>query len=58
MTRTIRFATLFAALLAFAAPAAAQDTPNGTPAGGGTTATKPDPAATDQQEKDKAAQES
>jgi hypothetical protein len=48
MTRTLRFATALAALLALAAPAAAQD-PGPTPAAtGGTTATAP---ATDEQDK-------
>jgi len=51
MTRTLRFATAFAALLALAAPAAAQDTPNDPPTSGGT-ATKAEPAAkTEEQEK-------
>src|SRR5688500_350069 len=58
MTRTLRFATAFAALLAIAAPAAAQDTPSGTPAtSGGTAATDPAPA-TEQEDKAKAALES
>ena len=48
MTRTVRFLTAFAALLALTAPAAAQDTPKDPPASGGTTATKTDPA--DEQE--------
>ena len=56
MTRTLRFATAFAALLMIAAPAAAQDTPSGTAAAtGGTTATSP---ATDKDEQDKAITES
>jgi hypothetical protein len=50
MTRTLRFATAFAAVLAIAAPAAAQD-PGTTPAAaGGTTATAP--AADEQDKKD------
>ena len=59
MTRTLRFATALAALLALAAPAAAQDTPSGTPAAGGTTTAATDPAKpTDQEEKAKSALES
>ena len=55
MTRTIRFATAFAALLALASPAGAQDTPNAPAPAGGATAAAPDPApATEQEEKDKA----
>jgi len=59
MTRTLRFATGLAALLTLAAPAAAQDTPNTTPATGGTTTVAAAPApATEQEEKDKAALDS
>jgi hypothetical protein len=58
MKRTLQFATALAALLALAAPAAAQDTPNG-PASGGTTAARIDPApTTDEQDKAKATVES
>lgn len=59
MTRTIRFATAFAALLALASPAAAQDTPNAPAPTAGAPAAAPDPApATEQEEKDKAILES
>jgi hypothetical protein len=51
MTRTLRFATAFAALLAIATPAAAQD-PGTTPAATGGTTARTDPATT-QDEKDK-----
>ena len=52
MTRTLRFATAFAALLMIAAPAAAQDTPSGAAAAtGGATTTSP---ARDKDEQDKA----
>jgi hypothetical protein len=58
MTRTLQFATALAAVLAFAAPAAAQDTPNG-PAAAGTTAAKTDPKPkTEQEEKDQAIKDS
>jgi hypothetical protein len=53
MTRTLRFAT-FAALVALAAPALAQDTPNDPPAGGATVA-KSDPATEQEADKTKAA---
>src|SRR5688572_26162758 len=57
MTRTLRFATAFAALLTIAAPAWAQDTPGTTAATGGAAAT--DPAkTTEQEEKAKSALES
>jgi hypothetical protein len=49
MTRTLRFATALAAMLAIAAPAWAQDTPGGTAAGGATAATAP--AKDDQDQK-------
>ena len=55
MTRTLRFATALAAVLALAAPAAAQDTPNG--AGDRPARRRPRPIrrpATEQEEKDKA----
>jgi hypothetical protein len=58
MTRTLRSATAFAALLALASPAFAQDTPNA-PVTGGTTAVKTEPdTATEQEEKAKAILES
>jgi hypothetical protein len=59
MTRTLRFVTGLAALLALAAPAAAQDTPTTTPTatGGSTVASDPAPA-TEQEEKAKTALES
>jgi hypothetical protein len=58
MKRTLHFATALAAVLALAAPAAAQDTPNG-PAAAGTTAAKADPApATAQDDKAKSALDS
>jgi hypothetical protein len=58
MKRTLQFATALAAVLALAAPAAAQDTPNGT-AAAGTTAAKTAPVpATEQEEKAKAALDS
>lgn len=59
MKRTLQFATALAAVLALAAPAAAQDAPSGTPATDGTTTTATDPVTnTDQEEKAKAALES
>jgi hypothetical protein len=58
MTRTLHFATALAAVLALAAPAAAQDTPNVAATSGGTSvATDPKPA-TEQEEKDKAVKDS
>jgi hypothetical protein len=51
MTRTLRFATALAALLAIAAPAWAQDTPNGTAASGAAATTDPKTAADEQDEK-------
>jgi hypothetical protein len=57
MTRTLRFATALAALLAIAAPAWAQDTPNGTAASGAAAATDPK-TDTDQEEKARAVLES
>ena len=53
MTRTLRLATAFAALLTMAAPAWAQDTPSGT-TGGGSTAAATDPKADTEQEEKKA----
>jgi hypothetical protein len=60
MKRTLHFATALAAVLALAAPAAAQDTPSGAPATGGTTTTTATAPATttDQEEKATAALES
>ena len=58
MRRTLRFATVFAALLALAAPVAAQDTPTDPPPTGGTTVAKTDPAPAEQEAKAKAALES
>jgi hypothetical protein len=59
MKRTLQFATALAAVLALAAPAAAQNSPNGPAATGGTTTAKAEPApATEQEEKAKAALES
>src|SRR5690349_17640491 len=52
MTRTLRFATVLAGLLAIAAPAWAQD-PGTTPATGGTTAAATDPKTDDQEQKAK-----
>ena len=52
MTRTLRFATVLAGLLAIAAPAWAQD-PGNTPATGGTTAAATDPKTDDQEQKAK-----
>jgi hypothetical protein len=52
MTRTLRFATALAALLAIAAPALAQD-PGTTPAAGGSTATATDPKTDEQEQKAK-----
>ena len=52
MTRTLRFATGLAALLALAAPAAGQDTPTTTPITGSGTAVAAEPApATEQEER-------
>ena len=57
MTRTLRFATALAALLAIAAPGWAQDAPAGTAASGAAAATDPK-TDTEQEEKAKAALES
>jgi len=59
MTRTTRFLTALAAMLALAAPALAQDTPNGPATTGGATVAKAEPAPeTEQEAKDKALLES
>jgi hypothetical protein len=54
MTRILRLATAFAALLTIAAPAWAQDTPSGTTTGGATTAATDPKTDQEQEEKEKA----
>ena len=58
MTRTLQFATALAAVLALAAPAAAQDTPTVAAPGGTTTAKAEPAAATEQDDKARAAVDS